>query len=342
MTTLQPLVSFLSGRAHSWRRQALFAGRTSSSSAWQSYLLRETLWTPPHLAKFRHASSNSTRILSAMTPTTMGDGNIYFLLHERIPRGDFNKVLEIFRGYKKQNLAKFDWKNQMWKMESSVIQKDGTLFQTLQTQLRKAGIYLRPLPGERPTEGAGNDEASKSSFEAAVESIMYDDSNMVAITQQSGAFLILTPNSPSEKLDKFDRPTNFWDRLLQKESGTIDRIIRNDLSGVTDLIDHTFEIPIIGHTDAVVYQTYDVWLVAELLELLSEKISDAKVVISEAAQEALDQRFTERQERRKPTPELENARNPDIPLHPHQIEGIRFFMDNNGRGLLGDEMGLGK
>eukprot|EP00977_Amphora_coffeiformis_P012143 scaffold2992_cov214-Amphora_coffeaeformis.AAC.25 len=143
---------------------------------------------------------------------------------------------------------------------------------------------------------------------------------MVTIMQRAGAFLILTPTP----------------------SMPIDRILRNDLSGVTEQIEYDFDLPVIGPVEAIVYQTYDVWLVAEFLQLLSEKASQAKVVISDAAQEALDQRFSKRQESRKPMPEIEKVRNPYVPLHPHQIEGVRFFMDNNGRGLLGDEMGLGE
>ena len=66
---------------------------------------------------------------------------------------------------------------------------------------------------------------------------------------------------------------------------------------------------------------------------------DSKIQEQQKAQEKSEGN-TKRQEKRQPIPEVEQIRNPNVPLHPHQIEGVRFFMENQGRGLLGDEMGL--
>ena len=222
----------------------------------------------------------------------------------------------------------------MWKIEESTLRQDTALAKMLRMQLREAGVHLRRLPGDGPTIGGG-EETSKLSFDEAAESILFDDLPMVAVAKQAGAFQILTPTpleSQHHKSDKFREET----------ARQIDLIIKYDLSGVTERIEHTFHLAHMDCIDADVYQTYDVWLVAEFLQLLSEKVPKAKVVISDAANEALDQRFSKRQENRKPIPEVEKVRNPGVPLHPHQIEGIRFFMNNDGRGLLGDEMGLGE
>jgi hypothetical protein len=267
-----------------------------------------------------------------MTPTTNGDGNIYFRLHEhKLSREDFHNMLQVFRDFKQKRLVKFDWESKMWKMEETAIEEDNELANTLRERLRKAGIYLRRIPGEDSAIGARTDGvASESSFEAAVESILDGDSYTVAITKQAGAFLILAPNS-----------SNPWEEGVGSDQ--IHRLIQHELSGVTDLIEHEFDLPgRVNFVPSVVYQTYDVWLVAELLQLLSEQVIDVEVVVSDTAQEALGQRFADMQQRRRPIPEIEKVRNPDVPLHPHQIEGVRFFMDNGGRGLLGDEMGLGK
>lgn len=271
-----------------------------------------------------------------MTPTATDDGTVYFRLHGRIPKDDFVKMRAIFREYKRKEMAKFDWEIQTWKMKESAFRSNPALTQTLRNRLRQARIHLRPLRGENKANGI---EARRSTFEASVERILADGLQEVAITQQAGAFLILTPAHPPS-----DDRLGWWDLLFQDDtkSGPIDCILRNDLSGVTDLIEYQFDVPVIGSVTTSVYQTYDVWLVAEFTQLLSEKVSGVQVILSEGAQLAVEQRFTQRQERRKPIPEVEEIRHPEVPLHPHQIEGVRFFMKNNGRGLLGDEMGLGE
>jgi hypothetical protein len=90
-----------------------------------------------------------------------------------------------------------------------------------------------------------------------------------------------------------------------------------------------------------VYMTYDVWLVDEFIKLVTNKMPLATVAISSAAQKALDERFNDKKKRRRPIPEVKEVLSETISLHPHQLEAVRFFMENEGRGLLADEMGLG-
>eukprot|EP00977_Amphora_coffeiformis_P012142 scaffold2992_cov214-Amphora_coffeaeformis.AAC.24 len=122
MTALRTLASPLSDRAHSWFRQALFAGGTSFTSSLRFPQKLESLRSPCS-AKARYARSDSARILGVMSPATMGDGNIYFQLHDKIPKDEFDRVLKIFRDYKKKKIANcnFDWDNRMWKMEDAAI-----------------------------------------------------------------------------------------------------------------------------------------------------------------------------------------------------------------------------
>jgi len=90
------------------------------------------------------------------------------------------------------------------------------------------------------------------------------------------------------------------------------------------------------------YKTHDVWLVAEFVEKVSNACPEATLVLTSAAHDAIQSRWNHRDAKRCPIPEVEAIRNPELPLYPHQLEGVRFFIANNGRGLLGDSMGLGK
>lgn len=230
----------------------------------------------------------------------------------------------------------FDWSLEMWKLEESSLEEDKNLVKDLRARLGRVGIHLRPFPGERQhLSRQPNALLNARDFDQVVESIVIDKAKYVAICMKGKAFHIVSPTPMS----------SIWASPIvsreEDESTMIDSIIRNDLSGVTDRIDYKFQFPhIIGKVHAEIYQTYDVWLVAELLELLAEKVSKVQAVVSKNVQDALDDRFNQRQRNRRPIPEVEQIRNPDVPLHPHQCEAVRFFMENKGRGLLGDEMGL--
>ena len=154
---------------------------------------------------------------------------------------------------------------------------------------------------------------------------------LVASEKESGAFFLLCP----PVLDEFDS------KLPNKTANCIQNVIKNDLSGVTDLVDCTFKLET-GYIEMKAYKTHDVWLVAEFVEQVSNTCPEAILVVTGTAQDAIKSRWNIRDEKRCPIPEVDAIRNPELPLYPHQLEGVRFFMENNGRGLLGDSMGLGK
>ena len=268
-----------------------------------------------------------------MTPIVIRPGKIHFDLDKRIPRYHFNNVLELFREYKGFGILSFDWEVEKWKMEQSALQKDKTLATTLRQRLLDARIHLQPFPGEE-NPYVVVEFNGKANVDGTIQSIVLDQAMSIAIIMRDKAFLIVTPKQQS-----FRHWKDFETR--KKSQNRIDAIFKNDLTGVTDRVECYFHFANVGKIQSQVYQTYDVWLVAELLEILAaDEHANVKVVVSDEAQEILNQRHTEKQQKRQPIPQVEKIRSSDVPLHPHQMEGVRFFMENGGRGLLGDEMGL--
>lgn len=157
-----------------------------------------------------------------------------------------------------------------------------------------------------------------TSIDSSIEAIE-GGSSIIVIEKKDRAFLLVFPDS----------------------LGLRD-IVDTELSGVTERIEYTFNLKHVGHTTVEAHQTYDVWLVAEFVELVSKSLPHVPVVISDAAEASIDSRWQEKEQRRSLIPEVEAARHPETRLHPHQNEAVRFFMENKGRGLLAFDMGLGK
>jgi superfamily II DNA or RNA helicase len=83
-------------------------------------------------------------------------------------------------------------------------------------------------------------------------------------------------------------------------------------------------------------------LYREALEKLRKKLPNFTFVIDSNVTEWEGTHEASTSERQKPIPQLQKVINPEIQPFPFQNEAVRFFMDNDGNGLLGDEMGLGK
>lgn len=222
----------------------------------------------------------------------------------------------------------------MWTVSQDDVTVD--LMAGLRQSLGDVGVRLRHVvpvadgssETASSTRGPNNNEIT--TIAEAIEATQLSGSKTTAVTRdKSGAFLLVPP---------------YQYYFQSNEMGhNIRNIIRNDLSGVTENVDD-YEYDDENGTsirDAEAFRTYDVWMVAEFIELVQEKHPDANLFLCTNTREALDDRFKEKEKRRRPIDSVERARNPKVPMHPHQNEGIRFFLDNNGRGLLGDEMGLG-
>lgn len=120
-------------------------------------------------------------------------------------------------------------------------------------------------------------------------------------------------------------------------------VIRNQLDGVTELIKADSRVQKrhqLNNDEA--YLTYDIWLVAQFLDLMEEKHPEMSMVLCDGTKESVQSRFDNKKARQRPVPELEGIMTPGSHLHPHQNEGIRFLQDNNGCGIISFEMGLGK
>lgn len=268
-------------------------------------------------------SAELPSIALRITPCRIGgdESRIYFEFDRYLKNNVlFQELLAIFRDHKM--IFDSSSRPKMWYTQASQVTNE--FAPTLRHKLRKIGIHLRPFPGDV------HDEVE--TVELAIEATQTRSSRTVVIDKRDKAYLIVCRRGhPIERIGG-----------VFCVDGRVRQIIRNDLSGVTDCIDHTYDLGDAGKLLVETHQTYDVWLCAEFVELVSKVVPEANLFISETAQTSIDSRWERKDLRRRPIPEVEAVRHPEIPLHPHQFEGVRFFMENNGRGLLGDSMGLGK
>ena len=123
----------------------------------------------------------------------------------------------------------------------------------------------------------------------------------------------------------------------------IESLINNQLTGVTEQVEpNNFGDNFIVRHYVPAFLTYDVWLVAEFIDLMEAEQSDYSVVISDEVRESLSRRFDHKIARQMPIPELASMIEDGCDMYPYQNVGVRFLQDNNGRGIISFEMGMGK
>lgn len=244
---------------------------------------------------------------ATITPQKMnvGDEERIYFKQDRFFREYFNELL---KQYKLNGLV-FDGGKQMWYMKArqATDEVEKALYEALQT----ININLNPFPGPE-------------TFEEALETILTGSLRTAASIDkdETGAFFIVCSD------------------ITNKDATKLQEIVENDLSGVTDCIDYEVNVGEMRELTVKTYQTYDVWLVAEFLEKASDYVSKKNVFISQKAKEAVDLRWEEKSLKRQPIKEVDEIRNRNVPLHPHQYEGVKFLLENNGRGLVSITIGL--
>lgn len=88
-------------------------------------------------------------------------------------------------------------------------------------------------------------------------------------------------------------------------------------------------------------ETYQIELVLEAIEKIKVIVPNWKLMLSgvDEAKAAWDKRKSELEQQ---IPEVQSIIAPGFMLYPHQNEGVKAFLKNNGCFLLGDEVGVGK
>jgi SNF2 family DNA or RNA helicase len=346
-----------------WDRPFIFPPKTTTAAAAAAPATARGTKpdTSKDMSKNNSSSNNNNNnniavqrpnIIATLSPIEFDDDPeyIYFEINapQRLQKQEFQNLLQVFRTYKSQEIMNFDDGVKMWKTNASDLNE--SLMHDMRTNFERAGFVLNAFPkeyeDENVTEGQELD-VPHHRYSRVVKNILLQKClhPTVTVTLVDRAFLILTPTFHEGPYDKI----SWYDFLGQRrqrrpETKIFDDILLNDLSGVVDKVHRT--IPnVVNVPKAIVpwvYMTYDVWLVDEFIKIAAQKVPNARVVLSPEAQKAFDDRFSEKEKRRKPIREVDDVRSDAVQLHPHQNEGIRFFQENNGRGLLADEMGLGE
>lgn len=194
-------------------------------------------------------------------------------------------------------------------------------------------LHDTSISGKSPQEAVSESKIPASS-------VLYDPSSLSLALKR-------TQKSASDTVVIFLEKRAFWivppKNYASGARVMVDNFIRNGLSGVMERVLYK---EVKSLTLKTSYRTYDVESVDEILmHIEKQKLSGNIKIdlrIDHQANDAWENRFREKERRRSAIAAVEELRHPDAPLLPHQLEGVRFFIENNGCGLLGDEMGLGE
>lgn len=234
--------------------------------------------------------------------------------------GTFDKLISIYR--EENRLTFLRYPIPLWCVD--LLHYDDFCMEdvpNLRKKLKKLNIILERFPR---CEGQGGCEITKQ-----IESIGRivndddgdDDETPVAVVKSGKAFFI-----------------------ANLAGSSVDNLIENQVTGVTEYLVSGDANNIEEHQELIsnvgTYRTYDIWLIAEFIELMRDKHKDIPVRLCEKTKSAMDSRFDELQMLQRPIPELVDTHKVD--LFPHQNEGIRFLQQAQGRAILAMEMGLGK
>jgi len=250
---------------------------------------------------------NAREIKATIKATLDDDRNRIALTPEWLDTDPQTEELETT--CKEYGCWKFDYFASKWYI--SLNQMTLRTVQEFRSELAKKGFALEPLPFIE------TDPDARQTAEF-ITSPSFASAGIVVILEQDKGFYIYCPTD------------------LRKGH----KLIREELTGVTD---DRFGAKIPRSEDRFdreVYLTYDIWLIAEFLELMQKEQSNIFVYCDLPTKERLDQRHEQKSALRGPIPEL--AGRTQIKLYPHQLEGIRFLQKAKGRGILSFEMGLGK
>lgn len=286
---------------------SFFATPISSNNLWRRFY--RAIHTKRNKARkkkqFTPTKSNPTKI----TPVFDAEKNqVCMQIEKFLETKCFGKLMDIFRKYDNLEFDYYSYPKQ-WAIDANDLKYFDA--QKFREELSENNFELGRFPGF--------DEGSSSAVTTA-ERIAFgmDDENTVAIIQCQKAFLIVC--SPYET--------------------KISNIITNELTGVTDKASEN-QFDGLQFTSRNTYVTYDIWLIAEFTDMLKDR-HDISLTLCDDMNKSLSSRFDDRRIRQKPIESVTAIIEDGCHLYPHQNEGVRFLLDNGGRGIISFEMGLGK